>query len=229
MIQRMTSRSYTPSPSKGKIALKMALSSLIAWHLLSGIGMAHAAAPEQDKSPVFEIKSTISLTDLEKQNEIQAQQDADFAKIDKEVTLVRDYLEANNSPLATYTEYLVAQKDWKKIIAISNSESNMGKHCLTNNCWGIGSVYNLKTYKTMPDAIADVQALIDKRYENMTLNQMDGVYVQPRSTNWLMASTKVYNDLSEIEKQFNSDSDSSVTTASTTGATGMVQIASIQQ
>lgn len=215
----MNARSYTLSPFKGKLAIGIALFSLITG--ISGIGTAHAKAAEQDNSQILKInlQSTISLADLEKQNELLAAQQARFAKIDKTVTLVQNYLGANNSPLAPYAAYLVAQQDWIKIIAISNAESNMGLHCYLNNCWGIGSVYNLKGYKTMPEAIVDVQALIDKRYKSMTLSQMDGVYVQPRSANWLAATTKVYNDLEKIQEQIDSDQEQNL---------NPVQVAAVQ-
>ena len=203
----MTARSYL-SPLKGKSAIAIALFSLICWYM-PGIGTAHAKAADQEDSQIFKInlETSISLADINEQAALQQQQQERLAKINKEVTLVQQYLEANNSPLAPYAAYFVAQHDWVKILAISNAESNMGLHCYVNNCWGIGSVYNLKTYKTMPDAIVDVQALIDKRYENMTLDQMDGVYVQPRSQSWLLATTKVYNDLEKIQQQIDSDQD----------------------
>ena len=205
----MAARSYSPSASKGKIAV-FALFSLMAWHL-PALGPAHAKAAELDNSQVFEIKSTTPIDDLGKQKDAQAeaqiQQQVDLAKLNKKVTLVRSYLQSKNSPLATYTEYLVSQDDWKTIIAVSNSESNMGLHCYRNNCSGIFGSQGLKSYETIPDWIVDFQSLIDKRYKGMTLNQMDGVYVQPRSTNWLVASSRVYNDLSEIEAQANSVDD----------------------
>jgi len=197
----MAAHSYQPLPFKEKFAVAIALFSLIAWHL-PAFRATPVKAAAQENSQVFEIKSTISITDLEKQKEQQSQQQAEFAKINRKVSLVRAYLQEHNSPLATYTEYLVAQDDWKTIIAISNSESNMGLHCYMNNCSGIFGGQGLKTYQTVPDWIVDMQALIDKRYKGMTLAQMDGVYVQPRSVNWLIASSRVYSDLSEIEKQF---------------------------
>src|SRR5579872_1556240 len=216
----MTARLYTLSPFKGKLAIAIALFSLISWYL-PGIGAAHAKAAEQDNSQILKInlQSDISLADLDQENATLATQQAELAKINETVTLLQDYLEQNNSPLAPYAAYLVAQDDWTKIVAISNAESNMCLHYKWNNCWGIGSAYNLKAYKTMPEAIADVQALIDKRYKNMTLDQMDGVYVQPRSSNWLAAATKVYNDLQKIQQQVNADQNQN---------SNPVQVASIQ-
>lgn len=210
----MARRSYQLSPFKEKTAIAIALFSLFAWHIMPAFGVAHAKAAEKENSQVFEIKSTISITDLEKQKEMQLQQQAEFAKIDRKVSIVRQYLADHGSPLQDYTEYLMAQDDWKTIIAISNSESNMCLHYKWNNCWGVGGASGLVAYKSMPEAIVAMQNLIDKRYKGMTLNQMDGVYVQPRSDNWLAASSRVYNDLSELEKQFDTD-DSTVQSAST--------------
>ena len=195
----MNARSLVVLSSKEKLAIGIAVFSLISWHM-PVVGTAHAKADTQDNALVFEIKNT-SLADLEKQNIQEAEQESKLALIDKKVTLIQSYLESQNSPLAIYAPYFAAEEDYKTIIAISNSESNMGLHCYYNNCSGIFGGSGLKKYKNYPEWIADFQALIDKRYKGMTLSQMNGVYVQPRSLNWLAASTKVYQDLSTLEQK----------------------------
>jgi hypothetical protein len=195
----MNARSYSPLSFKEKAAIFIALFSLVTWQM-PGPRTALAKTADQDKSQILkiEISSDVSLSDLQKQN----LQKIEFAKIDEKVSYVRNYLLAKNSPLADYTEYLVAADNWKTLIAISNAESGMGKHCYYNNCWGVGGITNLAAYKSMPDAIQNVQTLIDQRYGGMTLKQMNCKYVQPCSSNWLEASSQVYNDLSAIEQTF---------------------------
>lgn len=191
--------------SKERTIIMIFLFSLIAWNF-PAIGKAYAKTNGEEKSLIFEIKSKTDFTELENKNyenqlALEKQQEQ-FAIIGEKVSLVRGYLQQKNSPLANYTEILLAQPDWKTIIAISNSESNMGLHCYRNNCSGIFGPNGLKTYDTIPDWIVDMQNLLTQRYQGMTLNQMDGIYVQPRSYSWLAASTSVYQDLTDIESQF---------------------------
>lgn len=181
--------------AKERMIVAIALFSLIAWHMPASA--AHAQTPDLQNSLTFEIKSqnqkTLSLVD----------QPQLVAKIDMEVALVKSYLQSKNSPFANYTEILLAQDDWKVILAVSNSESTLGQHCYVNNCSGIFGNKGLRTYSSIPDWIVDMQNLINKRYKGWTLDKMDGIYVQPRSSNWIEASSQVYKDLSKIEDQVN--------------------------
>ncbi len=191
--------------SKERIIALIFLFSLIAWNF-PAVGKAQAKTTNEEKSLIFEIKSKTDFTELENKNSenqtaliIQQQK---IAVINERVALLRNYLEAKNSPLANYTEILLAQPDWKTIIAISNSESNMGLHCYANNCSGIFGPDGLKTYATIPDWIVDMQNLLNQRYSGMSLSQMDGIYVQPRSYNWFLASSRIYGELTELEQKF---------------------------
>lgn len=190
--------------SKERLITLIFLFSLIAWNF-PAIGKAQAKATGNEKSLIFEIKSKTDISELENKSSVQLaamQEEQRFAVISQRVALLRNYLEDKNSPLANYTEILLAQPDWKTIIAISNAESNMGLHCYVNNCSGIFGPYGLKTYATIPDWIVDMQNLLSQRYSGMTLNEMDGIYVQPRSYNWYLASSSVYAELNKIEGQF---------------------------
>src|SRR6266481_4610013 len=130
--------------SKEKFIVIIALFSLISWHI-PGIRTAYAKTDDQQNtSKILEIKTQIDLSDLEKQKE----QEIAFEKLNKKVALLRAYLQSKNAPLADYSEFLLAQEDWKKIIAISNSESSLGAHCYYNNCSGIFGPNGLRTYKT---------------------------------------------------------------------------------
>ncbi len=193
----MTASFNALKSSKEKLVVIVALFSLATW-IFPVAGKAHAETVGQTKSLVFEINPDSKLNP-ENQNQ--------FANIDKEVALVREYLESKDAPLANYTEILLAQKDWKTIVAISNAESNMGKYCWYNNCSGIYERFDngyqgLKRYDNMAEWIVDLQNLIEKRYSGWTLAEMNGTYVYPKSKNWFLASSKVYNDLSQIEQQF---------------------------
>lgn len=191
--------------SKEKLVILIALFSLVTW-IFPAAGKAHAEAVGQTKSLVFEINPDSINALLNPRNK-----NPNFENIDKEVTLVRQYLQSKNSPLANYTEILLAQPDWKTIIAISNAESTMGKHCYYNNCSGIYERFGigyagLKKYDTMADWIVDLQQLINQRYDGWTLAEMNGTYVYPKSRSWLYATTTVYNDLDKIQAQFPAES-----------------------
>ncbi len=197
------------SKDKRLMLVIISLVSLAAWYIPTA-GTAYAKTDDQtNTSLVFEIKTPnsivtppiMTMAELEQAQAAQVTQ----ARTDEEVTNVRAYLQSKNSPLAQYTEILLAQPQWKKIIAVSNSESNMGQHCYVNNCSGIFGQGGLRTYSSIPAWIVDMNQLLQNHYSNMTLNQMDGIYVQPRSTNWYIASSSVYSDLTNIENQANAD------------------------
>jgi hypothetical protein len=187
-----------------KLALMAGLISLLS--LQFGItGRVYADTSKPTQNPTFEINlqnenTAVSNESLAYDQAVALQQKD--AQIDNEVQLVRTYLVAKNSPFADYTEILLAQPNWKLILAISNSESNMGKHCYYNNCSGIFGKDGLKTYNSIPDWMVDLNNLIATHYQGWTLQQMNGVYVYPRSNNWIAASSSVYTDLTQLESQF---------------------------
>lgn len=188
--------------SKEKIIASAILFSLISW-IHPGVSMAFAETG-QEKDLIFEINSD-QIKILENQNSLKNQ--IAIENTHKKVNLLREYLEKKNAPLADYTEILLAQEDWKMILAISNAESNMGKRCYHYNCSGIYARYDrgyagLKKYENYAQWIVDLQALLDRRYEGWSLDRMNGVYVHPRSANWYKATTKIHKELTELEKQF---------------------------
>jgi hypothetical protein len=112
------------------------------------------------------------------------------------------YLESKGSPLVAVVDTLVDLKHWRLVLAISNSESSLGKRCHSNNCSGIGVMPGhplWQEYETKADWAKALDRLLERRYKGWTLQEMNGVYNQPGSANWLLASTKVLNDLREIE------------------------------
>jgi hypothetical protein len=198
--------------SKDKLLLLVGVISLLTWQF-GAVGRALASTNVTQDSLTFEIKLQNNQNlEVLQANAVENLQDAEDAKlqeqqteiINQKVSLVRNYLESKGSPLANYTEILIAQPNWKTIIAVSNAESTLGKHCYVNNCSGIFGPNGLKTYETVPDWIVDMQSLLSSRYDGWTLQQMDGTYVYPRSNSWYIATTSVYKDLNQIEQQFQS-------------------------
>jgi hypothetical protein len=197
-------KAYSNSPLSAKdrvVVSAITLLSLFTWHS-PVTSMAYAQTATLEKALVFEIKSQTNISSNSLAHAEKLALEQRFAQVDKRVQLVRAYLESKNAPLAQYTEILLAQEDWKKIIAISNAESNMGKRCYKNNCSGIMfRTGGLRSYESIPEWIVDFQGLIDRRYKTKSLDQMNGVYVVPRSANWYKASNSVYQALEQIEKQ----------------------------
>lgn len=69
--------------------------------------------------------------------------------LDNRATVLRNYLEAQQSPLAPYAPEFVQQADlykidWKLLVAISGVESTFGKEVPCTNAWGFG-VYGDQT------------------------------------------------------------------------------------
>src|SRR5665213_1031284 len=170
----MTASLNALQSAKEKIAVAIALFSLVVW-ITPAPMKAHAQTVGQENSLVFEVKTenTNSLGNSENQNSQISKEN-----LQKENDLLKDYLEKKGSPLAPYTGILLAQPDWKTILAISNAESTLGKHCYFNNCSGIYGRYDmgyagLKKYETMADWIVDLQTLLTKHYSGWTLDQMN--------------------------------------------------------
>lgn len=115
---------------------------------------------------------------------------------------IRTYLASKKSPLADIADTLAGLQHWRSVIAISNSESSLGKRCADNNCSGIGVEPGhplWREYETKADWARDLDALIEKRYKNWTLEQMNGVYNNPGSENWVFAARQILDDLKDVE------------------------------
>jgi hypothetical protein len=56
-----------------------------------------------------------------------------------------------------------------------------------------------RSYKTKADWAKDLDKLLERRYKNWTLEKMNGVYNQPGSENWLLASKQILEELQERE------------------------------
>ncbi|GAC1412856.1 MAG: hypothetical protein NVSMB66_3200 [Candidatus Doudnabacteria bacterium] len=202
----MTASLNALQSAKDKMLVILTLLSLVNW--IAPVTKAHAQIIGQENSLVFEVKTDIPASILNPQNQNPKNKKL---SLEKQSKMLREYLEKKGSPLAEYTDVLLAQKDWKTILAISNAESTLGKHCYYNNCSGIYGRYDqgyagLKRYQTKADWIVDLQTLLSKRYSGWSLDKMNGIYVYPRSTSWIRATKAVYTQLDKIEKQFPQES-----------------------
>jgi hypothetical protein len=121
--------------------------------------------------------------------------------LEQRMEKIQKYLLSKKSPLAKYSDTIASQKHWKLILAISNAESGFGKHCANNNCSGIGVApghLTWREYKTMREWVLDFNSLLEKKYKDWTLEQMNGVYVQPKNPNWLLATKQVLEEIQEL-------------------------------
>lgn len=112
-----------------------------------------------------------------------------------------EYLKEKKSPLVTAAETIAEQPHWQLILAIAFAESTLGKNCMDNNCSNIGSrpgALYWRSYPSYQSWVVDFNRLLNnKRYKNMTLEQMCGVYVQPCNPNWLMATSQILGELKD--------------------------------
>ncbi len=110
------------------------------------------------------------------------------------------YLAEKKSPFVEIADTIAGLKHWKLVLAISNAESTLGKHCSSNNCSGIGvdpSHPLWRKYESTRDWAKDLDRLLEKRYKDWTLEKMNGVYNQPGSQNWLLATRQILAELAE--------------------------------
>lgn len=114
--------------------------------------------------------------------------------------LINRYLQEWNSPLAEFSDIIAAQPHWKRVLAISFAESGLGKKCADNNCSGIGvepGHPKWQTYETKGEWVKAMNRLLEKRYKDWTLKQMNGTYNYPGSSNWVAAGNQILDDLEE--------------------------------
>lgn len=116
---------------------------------------------------------------------------------------VRGFLESKKSPLAQETDYLLTQKHWKLLIAISAIESQYCTKQLGWNCWGIGGDSAYRHYSSIIEGIKDANDLIErwqKKGRWLTVDDMNCHYVQPCNPNWVRVVNKVLKQLDSYER-----------------------------
>ena len=136
------------------------------------------------------------LNSLAEQN--RALKAAEIMAIRKEKLHI--YLEKKKTPFAEVSDIIAEQKHWKLILAISFAESTFGRNCVDNNCSNIGVKPGhdyWRKYASLGDWVKDFNKLLERRYSDWTLEEMNGVYVQPKNPNWLAATRQILEELHE--------------------------------
>jgi len=115
-------------------------------------------------------------------------------------TQLTQFLKDMHSPLVPAAETIAEQPHWQLILAIAFAESTLGKNCNDYNCSNIGVAPNSpywQKYDSYNAWVLDFNRLLDKKYNNWTLQQMCGVYVKPCNPNWLQATQEILDALKD--------------------------------
>jgi hypothetical protein len=202
---------------KALLALKSAtnqssLFAIIALIIIAPLVLPHLAAAAElqtlGQPADFQIKISDSsvLNPTPKSNDTQHSLSIDTIKQSDPLTAdLQAYLENHNSPLKNYTSQLLEHDNWKTVLAISFVESNLCQHNLRYNCSGIGGPGHFRQYNDLGEWVNDMSTLLDAHYNGWTLDKMNGVYVQPKSTNWGYGSKKILSELTVLEEQAESE------------------------
>lgn len=119
-------------------------------------------------------------------------------------TLVREFLEERNSPLASDADFLVTLEHWQLVIAISAIES---QYCITNptkhNCWGImkgKALRRFNSYREGAQYTNDLIAYWRSRGKWTTVEEFNCHYVVPCNETWVAVVKNNLNILNELSK-----------------------------
>ena len=158
----------------------------------------------QESALVFDIKHKEELQGLYG----RTPEDTPKAKLAKSV---KEYLEKRKSPLAECSDIIVEQNNWKKILSLANAESGLGKHTIpgTYNYWGVMAGSTLKVMATnkcdaipsMNEFLANYPRRSQVKYQDMSIERMNGLYKQPYGLHWTINNKVVLNHLTDLEKQ----------------------------
>lgn len=136
------------------------------------------------------------------ENVITVEQDPALQKL-KLNALVRGFLTSKDSPLAPETDFLMQQKHWKLLIAVSAIESQYCKRQLGWNCWGVGGDSEYRHYDSIQAATVDANNLIERwqlRGRWHTIEDMNCHYVVPCNENWVRVVGKNIQILNGLEQ-----------------------------
>lgn len=204
---------YLSLGSKHKLIIALTLVSFATFLLPHKTFAITSAAPGPDKALYFVINGHFIYLDslnakLTKSLEQKKMSD-DLKRQIKLADEVRQYLQAQNSPLAAYSNTLIHLNNWKKIIALSNAESGLCKHYpeAKANCWGIGGANLWYLGSNLGEGIVTMNHFLNTyparssvKYSQMTFKQMNGLYKQPPAQHWVDNNQSIYNDLTQLEK-----------------------------
>lgn len=146
------------------------------------------------------LKLTVSQIEAYLEQVVKTPQLKEAERLADRKKKLKIYLQEKGSPFADIADTIAELPHWKMVLAISNSESTMGKRCYNNNCSGIGVAPGHPLWRDYPshkEWAKDLDRLLEKRYKNWTLEQMNGVYNQPGSRNWVLASKQVLEELQD--------------------------------
>lgn len=159
------------------------------------LGSTTFVGPVESITPEQAMQTFIQL--LNDEQTVVTGEDEYIAKKEK----LKIYLTSKKSPLAKDDQALDAllhTKNMKMILAISFVESNFAKHCVDNNCSGIGvepGHPHWREYKGLANWVLDFDKLLERRYKGWTPEEMRGVYVYPGSDNWENGVKQVLGEL----------------------------------
>jgi hypothetical protein len=145
---------------------------------------------------------TISQIEKYLNSQNTASNNPEALKLETRKSFLKVYLTSKKSPLVNFVDTIAGLKHWKVVLAISNSESSLGKRCADNNCSGIGVRPDHEYWREYEDKgqwAIDMDKLIEKRYKDWSLEEMNGVYNYPGSDNWVFAANQILEDLKGIE------------------------------
>jgi hypothetical protein len=167
-------------------------------------GEVNAEVPTENKTrQVFEINSfpQITIPTIDELADTQLRDEEVYLEnsASQKAEVLKAYLETKNSPLAEKSAYLLTQRDWELIIAISQAESQMCKRQLGNNCWGIGGG-NHRKYPNLEFAISDAQLVIGKYVDRGadTPEKILPRYVGWNNRNWVLAVNQILRQLNQL-------------------------------
>ena len=118
--------------------------------------------------------------------------------------LIREFLESKKSPLASETNFLLQQKYWGLLIAVSAIESQYCIRKLGNNCFGIGGDSTYRYYSSVRASIIDANNLIEYWQERgrwLTVEDMNCHFVVPCNQNWVDVVNDVLEKFEAYERQ----------------------------
>jgi hypothetical protein len=199
-----------------KLVITVILTSLLS------IIIPHESYAAEVKEPgphmVFEVGDHLQyISEIEVQQDeavFQLKHETAVAKLKRQMQMVgalKDYLTQKRSPLAGYSQIILQQNNWKKIIALSNAESTLCRNYIeaTSNCWGVGGSNLWDMGNNLGEGVVAMNNFLNSapskspiKYSQMNFQQMNGLYKQPARDHWVSNNLETYNELTALEKQF---------------------------
>lgn len=132
----------------------------------------------------------------------------DSAEYKLEVAL-KEFLEQKGSPLAQCSDILVKQNNWKKILALANAESGLGKKYpkSLNNLWGVGGANLWKMGNNICEGVVSMNNFLNAypkkgvKYSEMSYKKMNGFYKQPAAPHWEKNIYYITDALEDLEQE----------------------------